>query len=225
MIVEDNENLREAVCGYLELDGFETHQFERVRDAERELDSIVPDLLLLDVMLPDSDGFRFAKRIRERSRVPIIFLTARAEESDRITGFEVGADDYVVKPFSPKELVLRVKALLKRSGQGNDIDNDVTTYRFDTSELQMRVSEHRMILNGKSVILTAAEWTILEFLIRNAPTVFSRNKILENCLESIAEGSERTIDTHIKNIRRKIGPVAWIETVRSIGYRFNGMIV
>lgn len=222
-IVEDNDNLRDAIRGYLALEGFEVHEFSGIKPAERTMASIEPDLLILDVMLPDGDGFLLAKRIRASSNVPIIFLTARAEESDRITGLELGADDYVSKPFSAKELVLRVKAVLKRSVGTQSGQTEHAVFRLDDSELEMQPEEHRVLLDGSPVVLTAAEWTILAFLIDEAPRVFSRGKILEVCLDSIAEGSERTVDTHVKNIRRKLGTKAWIETVRSFGYRFNGV--
>ncbi len=221
VVVEDNDNLREVVKRYLELDGMEVHEFAGIREAERNIGSIRPDLAILDVMLPDGDGFLLAKRLRAQSDIPIIFLTARTEESDRITGLEIGADDYVIKPFSPKELVLRVHAVLKRTASGSSIEN-TSTFRFAGSKLVISESEHRVLVDRNPVSLTAAEWNILRFLADNAPQVFDRSKILESCLGSIAEGSERTIDTHIKNIRSKLGEKSWIETIRGFGYRFNG---
>jgi DNA-binding response OmpR family regulator len=222
VIVEDNDNLREAVRGYLELEGYVVHEFAGIREAERRIKEIEPDLLILDVMLPDGDGFHFAKRLRATTTVPIIFLTARTGESDRITGLELGADDYVVKPFSTKELVLRVKAVLKRTASALDTASDVT-FRLGDGVLEIRSDEHRVLLDGAPVSFTAAEWNILTFLVDHAPQVFDRVRLLESCLDSIAEGSERTIDTHIKNIRHKLGAREWIETVRGFGYRFNGI--
>ena len=221
VFVEDNENLREAVRRYLELEGMTVHEFSRIREAERELKKIDPDLFILDVMLPDGDGFMFAKRIRTESDAPIIFLTARSEESDRITGLEIGADDYVVKPFSPKELVLRVKAVLKRSRAGKT-GLESRAYVLEGSQLEIFSDEHLVRVDGVQISLTAAEWKILEFLVVNSPRVYNRGHLLSECLDSIAEGSERTIDTHIKNIRRKLGGGNWIETVRGFGYRFRG---
>jgi len=222
VFVEDNENLREAVRRYLELEGMTVHEFSLIREAERKIQSIQPDLFILDVMLPDGDGFLFAKRIRAESSVPIIFLTARTEESDRITGLEIGADDYVVKPFSPKELVLRVKAVLKRSGAANASPSR-QAFILDGSRLEISGEDHLALLDGQPVSLTAAEWKILEYLTINAPRIFNRGHLLSECLDSIAEGSERTIDTHVKNIRRKLGEKPWIETVRGFGYRFKGI--
>lgn len=222
MIVEDNESLREAVRTYLELEGMTVFEFGEIQGASRKLAEIKPDLILLDIMLPDGDGFLFAQRIRKEHQIPIIFLTARAEESDRITGFELGADDYVVKPFSPKELVLRVKAVLNRTQRPESGTVGQNRYLLDDHELQILNSEHRIFLDTDEVMLTAAEWNILSYLAGNAPQVFTRNQILSACLDSIAEGSERTVDTHIKNIRKKTGELQWIETVRGFGYRFNG---
>ncbi len=225
LLVEDNENVREAAAGYLKLEGYEVEEYGAIKPAEKFLDSpagAAPDLILLDVMLPDGDGFLFAKRIKEKRDIPIIFLTARDQESDRITGLELGADDYVVKPFSTKELVLRVKAVLKRSGGSPSSADVLHSYELDGGRLQIVEDEHRILLDGTPLLFTAAEWNILLFLAEKSPQVFNRVQLLEYCLNSVAEGSERTIDTHVKNIRAKLGDGGWIETVRGFGFRFNG---
>lgn len=232
-IIEDNTNVREAVAGYLRLEGFEVNEYEKLREVKRIFErqaSPLPNLLILDVMLPDGDGFLFAKQLKEldiykkAGNIPIIFLTARDQESDRITGLELGADDYMIKPFSAKELVLRVKAVLKRSMPKEDRKNlsEKSFFLLDNDELLISHIDHQVYLNKKPLQLTAAEWNILVFLSTNAPQVFTRLQLLDNCLDSIAEGSERTIDTHIKNIRHKLYGRKWIETVRSFGYRFRG---
>jgi DNA-binding response OmpR family regulator len=223
--VEDNENMREALRRYLELEGHEVFEFGLIKEAGKAMERTDFDLFILDVMLPDGDGFRFAKRIKSESSIPVIFLTARTEESDRITGLELGADDYVVKPFSAKELVLRVNRVLKRSGAGASNRNipQARLYSLKNSQLAIYADQHRLVLDGLPVSLTAAEWSILEFLSVKSPQVFSRSQLLEYCLDSIAEGSERTIDTHIKNLRKKLGSPGWIETVRGFGYRFEGV--
>jgi DNA-binding response OmpR family regulator len=220
-IVEDNENVREAAAGYLKLEGYQVSEFGKIAPAEAALAKNRPDLIILDVMLPDGDGFLFAKRLKQKNDIPIIFLTARDQESDRITGLELGADDYVVKPFSTRELVLRVKAVLNRRVPATAGNNDQHEYILGEETLSITESQHRTFFNGKEVQLTAAEWNILSFLSSRGSQVFSRLQILEYCLESIAEGSERTVDTHIKNIRHKLSG-GWIETVRGFGYRFNG---
>lgn len=223
VIVEDNQNVREATSGYLRLEGFEVEEFEEIRSARKSITAKAPDLIILDVMLPDGDGFLFAKQLKAERDVPIIFLTARDQESDRITGLELGADDYVVKPFSSKELVLRVKAVLRRTSVP---DNSVANLKYvlDSSVLEISEEIHRIKLDKEVLNLTAAEWNILIFLAKKSPQVFSRGQLLEYCLDSIAEGSERTVDTHVKNIRHKLTGAGWIETVRGFGYRFNGVV-
>lgn len=229
ILVEDNDSIREAVTGYLELEGYDVDGCPTLADASRALERRGDETqaIILDVMLPDGDGFRFAKRLREGggagAAAPILFLTARTEESDRITGFELGADDYVVKPFSPKELVLRVKAVLRRGGvAAQDGSQGPKSYRLGEATLRIDEDDHWVGLNDRPLDLTAAEWTILLYLAEYAPRVFDRIHILEACLDSVAEGSERTVDTHIKNLRRKLGNPDWIETVRGFGYRFSG---
>jgi two-component system phosphate regulon response regulator PhoB len=222
IIVEDNEAIREAVCSYLRLDGQVVREFGRVQGVLEAVKIRNPDLVILDVMLPDGDGFQLAKRIRGRSRVPILFLTARTSESDRITGFEVGGDDYVVKPFSPKELALRVQSILRRTKEKEPAETALTVWKRGEDLLVMDSLSHRVSINGKEIALTAAEWKILAYLGANPGIVVSRERILGECLDYMAEGSERTVDTHIKNIRIKLGTPELIETVRGFGYRFTG---
>jgi two-component system phosphate regulon response regulator PhoB len=219
-LVEDNENLREAVVSYLELDDHEVVQFDRVRGVLEALRTRDPDLIILDVMLPDGDGFHLARRIRADHDVPILFLTARTAESDRITGFEVGGDDYVVKPFSPRELALRVRAILRRGAR--EQAPEVSRWRMEDHVLEIDRAAHRVIVDGAEATLTAAEWKILDYLAQNAGIVIDRSRLLGESLDYLAEGSERTIDTHVKNVRAKLGEREWIETVRGFGYRFSG---
>jgi len=219
-LVEDNENLREAVVSYLELDDHEVIQFDRIRGVLEALRTRDPDLIILDVMLPDGDGFHLARRIRADYEVPILFLTARTAESDRITGFEVGGDDYVVKPFSPRELALRVRAILRRGAR--EAEPQVSRWRMDDHALEIDRAAHRVLVDGVEATLTAAEWKILDYLAQNAGIVIDRSRLLGESLDYLAEGSERTIDTHVKNLRAKLGERDWIETVRGFGYRFSG---
>lgn len=228
-VVEDNDGLRDTIVSYLRLDGHEVSAFPRLAGVHEAVRMREPDLLILDVMLPDGDGFLFARTLRTSATVAIIFLTARTSESDRITGFEVGGDDYVVKPFSNKELMLRVQAVLRRlrvGAGGNDAAEEahrwVLTEGRRRHTLELHQAGHRCRHNGKDIVLTAAEWKILSHLAENAAVVISRERLLGVCLDYMAEGSERTIDTHIKNIRGKLGKVAWIDTVRGFGYRFTG---
>jgi DNA-binding response OmpR family regulator len=220
VIVEDNESIREAVAGYLALEDHEVIELDGVSQLIETVRRRKPDLLVLDVMLPDGSGFAAAKRVRAESSVPLLFLTARDAESDRVTGFELGADDYVVKPFSPKELVLRIGALLRRSAARDPAARGCWSH--GGARLCLDVTGHRADRDGVPLELTAAEWEILSRLAAAPGTVVSREQLLGESLGYMAEGSERTIDTHVKNLRAKLGDPGWIETVRGYGYRFAG---
>ena len=223
-IIEDNEDLKEAVVSYLKLDGHTVKEFKKISGVMAAIDFKAPDLIILDVMLPDGNGFHLAKKIRIKHKMPILFLTARTSESDRITGFEVGGDDYMTKPFSPKELNLRIKAILKRTS-GNHSKNEkvlINKYIYKSHVLKLNNSLHKAILDNENIFFTASEWRILSYLSQHNDTIIKRNQILSNCLEYITDSSERTIDTHIKNIRNKLKEHSWIETIRSFGYRFSG---
>jgi DNA-binding response OmpR family regulator len=222
-VVEDNESIREAVTGYLQLADHEVSGFGDLTGAKAALEERKPDLLLLDVMLPDGDGFIFAKELLTRQAIPIIFMSARESESDRITGFEIGADDYIVKPFSPKELVLRVAAVLKRTS-GPVVAPSSHSWTLEGHKLTTDEDSHKASLNGEPLKLTAAEWKILLYLSSNGGAVVTREQILDRCLEYSFEGYDRTVDTHIKNLRSKLGLAGWIETVRGYGYRFAGEV-
>ncbi len=223
-VVEDNDGLRETIASYLELDDHTVSCFAKLSGVDEAVRLQHPDLIILDVMLPDGDGFLFARRLRSRERTPIVFLTARTSESDRITGFEVGGDDYVVKPFSNKELMLRVRALLRRVQ--DEAPRRTALWTAGESggrhELELDDEGHLCRHDGKDVTLTPAEWKILRYLAERPRMVVSRERLLGECLDYLAEGSERTIDTHIKNIRLKLEKAPWIDTVRGFGYRFIG---
>ena len=148
-------------------------------------------------------------------------MTARSEESDRILGFELGADDYISKPFSPKELVLRVSALFRRmDSHGNVRGGDIMDFQDGEDELVIDLTQHRLTVNGQEKVLTAAEWRIVTYLAQNEGRLVSRSLILEKCFDYSFDSYERVVDTHIKNIRAKLRPGDWIETVRGYGYRF-----
>jgi DNA-binding response OmpR family regulator len=221
-IIEDNEDLREAVVSYLKLDGHEIIEFREISGVMESIRSGTPDLIILDVMLPDGNGFQLAKEIRKKYTMPILFLTARTSESDRITGFEVGGDDYITKPFSPKELILRVKVILKRTSVPENNNKTPIEYIHNSHILRIDHLQHKAILDEEHISFTASEWKILVYLAENSGNTVQRSRILTNCLDYITDSSERTIDTHIKNIRSKLKDPGWIETVRSFGYRFLG---
>ena len=225
IIVEDNDSIREAVVSYLMLQDHEAIEFSMTNGVLEAIKMKIPDLIILDIMLPDGNGFQLAKRIRDHFEIPIIFLTAKTAESDRITGLEIGADDYVTKPFSPKELVLRVNAVLRRTAENTGTGREEPeggTWLLGEKRLRIHGRTHRVFLNDTEISLTSAEWKILTFLVQQPGIVATRDRILGECLDYLAEGSERTVDTHIKNIRKKLHDPYWFETVREYGYRFAG---
>jgi len=222
-VVEDHQVIREGVRRYLELAGYKVLGFGNlasVRDAFRITKA---DLLIQDVMLPDGDGFDFVRELRKDTDIPVIFMTARVAEEDRIHGFELGADDYISKPFSPKELVLRVQAIFRRVDGGQKVDRGHRhMYKAEEGILCFDEMEHKVTVDGQVVALTAAEWRILGLLIENSSRILPRSEILKKCFDYSSESYERIADTHIKNLRAKLGPYPWIETVRGYGYRFIG---
>ncbi|MFA6845358.1 MAG: response regulator transcription factor [Sphaerochaetaceae bacterium] len=223
-IVEDHEVIREGVKQYLQLSGYKAEGFADLASAKLAFSHMVPNLLIQDVMLPDGDGFSFVKQIKSQYEVPVIFMTARVEESDKILGFELGCEDYISKPFSPKELVMRVKAVLRRfeKQQKGEASAEDDFYFVQNHELVFDEVEHSVVSDGAPVVLTAAEWRILSYLIHNSPQLISRIQILEQCFDYNFDSYDRIVDTHIKNIRSKLGEGPWIETVRGYGYRFVG---
>lgn len=219
-VVEDNTLIRDSVSEYFQVNGFEVLPFERAQGVLDALGVSRPDVIILDIMLPDMSGYMLAQQIRAHSSVPIIFLTAREEESDRVMGFEVGGDDYVVKPFSTKELYLRTRAILRRLQSDNSAEREHGTWRRGGDVLTVDTKSRRALLNDKDISLTNAEWQIMTYLAFREGRAISRQQILGECLGYHVEGSERTVDTHIANIRSALGNPDWIETVRAFGYRF-----
>jgi DNA-binding response OmpR family regulator len=222
ILVEDNEAIAEAVIGYLQLADHTVHSFPSSRGVVDAVRDRAPNLVVLDVMLPGESGFSLAKKIRGLTEVPFLFLTARESEGDRILGFELGAEDYVVKPFSPRELVLRIEAILRRTrsipavGKG-----EVIELRSGNDRLVLKPDSHEVEENGASVDLTASEWRILLFLAGRPGRLVTREQVLTDGLDYLHDGSERTVDTHVKNLRGKLEG-SWIETVRGFGYRCTG---
>lgn len=219
LIVEDNRDIREVVAEYLKLNGHSAVELGEAAGAADLARSGTIDLCIIDVMIPGGSGFQLAKTIRESSTVPIIFLTARTGETDRITGFELGADDYVTKPFSPRELVLRVEALLRRGGQPEATPQN---FRRGKELLEIDPAGRRVRVNGSDVRVTETEFRFVELLVQHPGAAQSRESLMLYALEYHVDTGERTVDTHIKNLRQKLGNPSWIETVRGYGYRFAG---
>ncbi len=221
LLVEDEKTIRETVAAYLEREGYWVTPAE---DGEEALEAFAKhrfDLVVLDLMLPKVPGEVVCQRIREQSDVPIIMLTAKGSEEDRIAGLELGADDYLVKPFSPRELVARVRALLRRAHVEEEPQRDRLAY----GPLEIDVLGHRAFLDGEELELTASEFKLLLTLARYPGRVYSRMELVEKVLGYDFEGYERTIDSHVKNLRAKLNDdprdPTFIYTVHGVGYRFE----
>lgn len=223
LVVDDEDIVREVVCTYLEREGYVTIRASDGRTAQELIASEQPDLIVLDVMLPEIDGYSILAELRESDDMPVILLTARTEETDRLLGLKLGADDYVVKPFSPRELAARVGTVLRRAGK-SEPPVPTPSMEFDGLAIDGRSREVRV--DGEVVDLTAREFDLLAFLAAAPKQVFSRSELLEQVWESSTEWQDAsTVTVHIRRIRRKIERDAneprWIATVWGVGYRFE----
>jgi len=220
LIVEDEEQIVRVVRAYLEQAGYEVLVARNGPEGLMRVRQQRPDLVVLDLMLPGMDGLDVCRAIRRESSTPIIMLTARAEETDKLIGLEIGADDYMTKPFSPRELVARVRAVLRRVGGDEPAE---TLIRAANVEIDLQA--HTVLVHGQSVDLTPTEFDLLVAMARHPGRVLSRAQLLDATLGEVYEGYERTIDVHIKNLRRKIEPdpraPRYIQTVYGVGYRFQ----
>ena len=221
LLVEDEKNIRDAVAAYLERAGYWVTPAADGQEAVDAFSLHQFDLVILDLMLPRLPGEKVCRIIRDTSDVPIIMLTAKGEVEDRIVGHELGADDYLIKPFSPRELVARVRALLRRA----HIDSEPQREVLDFGGLTIDLNGHKVLVNDEEVDLTASEFKLLTTLSRYPGRVYSRMELVEKVLGYDFEGYERTIDSHVKNLRAKIGDdprnPRWIYTVHGVGYRFE----
>jgi DNA-binding response OmpR family regulator len=223
LIVEDDPTVAEVVARYLERDGCRVEIAGDGRLALAMLETVPPDLVVLDVMLPGLDGFEICRRLRERSRTPVIMLTARGEAVERIHGLELGADDYVVKPFSPRELVARVRAVLRRA-QGSQDGADPTGGRRAHLGMELDERSRQVRIDGQPVSLTAREFDLLAFLIRHPGEVFRREVLLDR-VWGYTFGDTSTVTVHVRRLREKIEPdpsaPTYVQTVWGVGYRFG----
>jgi len=215
LIVEDNGAIAEGLAAFLKEDGHQTDTRANGNDIEALADRF--DLFILDVMLPGRDGFALAAVLRQRTKAPFLFLTAKAEESDRLAGWDLGASDYVVKPFLPREVVRRVRAILGRLGT-----TGAYPFALGGDRLVFDPEHHRVFLDGDEVVLTPAEWSLLGLFVAHPGTVLERKTLMSQALSYYVDTGERAVDTHVKNLRAKLREVPWIETVRGFGYRFVG---
>jgi DNA-binding response OmpR family regulator len=220
LIIEDENDLARVAQSYLENAGLSVLLAARGDVGLSMFVQSKPDLVLLDLNLPGMDGLDVAREMRRRGDVPIIMVTARVEETDRLIGLELGADDYILKPYSPRELVARVRAVLRRAGHPQTI-----THHFQEGDLEVDLESHSVLRDGQAVELTPTEFNLLAVLIAQPGRVFSRLQLLEAAQGVAYEGYERTVDAHIKNLRAKleVDPKVpqFIETVFGVGYRFK----
>ena len=221
MIVDDEKHIAELISLYLTKEGFETREVYDGRKAMDEFYSFKPELVLLDLMLPGVDGYQICTTIRKNSDVPIIMLTARSDTFDKVLGLEMGADDYIVKPFEPKEMVARVKAVLRRYEKSETKEDDKTV-SFDN--LKISLNDYTVIYHGESLSFPPKELELLYFLAENKNQVFTREQLLDKIWGYEYVGDSRTVDNHIKRIREKLnkGDESWsIKTVHGVGYKFE----
>ena len=224
LVVDDEPSILEVMSLYLSRDGFQVLTAEDGAEALDLARSKDPDLILLDVMLPYRSGLEITETLRGERSVPIILLTARTDEVDRINGLELGADDYVVKPFSPREVVARVRAVLRRSGTAER--RPETTSRFEVGEVTVDPGERQVEIAGRPIDLTATEFELLQFMAARPRQVFSRSQLLDNVWGEDFVADESTVTVHIRRLREKVeedpSHPQYIQTVWGVGYRFDG---
>ena len=221
LMVEDEESITVPLAEALEREGFDTQVSGTVKEALELTERALPDLVLLDVMLPDGSGYDVCRRLRERSRVPIIMLTARGEETDRIVGLELGADDYVVKPFSAREVAARIRAVLRRTDAEGSAGRDGS---LEVGPVQLDPDRRSASVEGQQLELTRKEFELLELLLREAGNVVSRERLIDEVWDVNWFGSTKTLDVHVSSLRRKLGDDSadprFIHTLRGVGFRF-----
>lgn len=217
LVVDDEKMIRNVIKEYAEFDGFEVTEAEDGMAAVEICRREDFDLIVMDIMMPRLDGYSAIKEIRKTKQVPVIMLSARGEEYDKLFGFEIGIDDYVVKPFSPKELLARIKAVLKRAA-AKEQPMDIIRYEG----LEINVTGREVSVDGKPVSLTPKEYDLLFYLVRNKGIALSREKLLEEVWGYDFFGDDRTVDTHIKMLRNSLGDYRkFIKTLRGMGYKFE----
>jgi two-component system response regulator RegX3 len=223
LIVEDEESITVPLSEALTREGFATEVAGTVAEALERAGRTQPDLVLLDVMLPDGSGYDVCRELRRDSRVPIIMLTARGEETDRVVGLELGADDYVVKPFSAREVAARIRAVLRRA---SETSSRATDGPLRVGELRLDSDKRSATLADEELDLTRKEFELLELLMREAGSVISRERLIEEVWDMNWFGSTKTLDVHVSGLRRKLGDdpsdPRFLHTVRGVGFRFTG---
>lgn len=221
LIVEDDNAVKSLIATALKVQGYRLLEAGTGGAALLEATTKNPDVIILDLGLPDADGIDLIRQVRTWSHTPIIVVSARTEDADKVAALDAGADDYLIKPFSPRELVARVRALFRRAHQADEPQVEV----LDFGDLVIDISGHKILVEGKEVDLTASEFKLLTTLARHPGRVYNRMELVEKVLGYDFEGYERTIDSHVKNLRAKLGDdpkkPKWLYTVHGVGYRFE----
>jgi two-component system response regulator RegX3 len=221
LIVEDEESIADPLSYMLRREGFEVTVAESGPDALSSFDRTGADLVLLDLMLPGLSGTEVCRALRQRSGVPIIILTARDSEVDKVVGLELGADDYVTKPFSHRELVARIRAVLRRGGEPEEL----LTAALEAGPVRMDVERHTVTVDGTTISLPLKEFDLLELLLRNAGRVLTRGQLIDRVWGADYVGDTKTLDVHVKRLRSKLEPdpanPKYLLTVRGLGYKFE----
>lgn len=219
LIVDDEEMIRKVLCEYAQFEGYETDEAEDGMEAIKKCRDNNYDLILMDIMMPKLDGFSAVKEIRKNADIPVIMLSARSEEYDKLFGFELGIDDYVVKPFSPKEVMARVAAVIKRKQRSDGAMNG-GTLKFEGLEVDMK--GRNVLVDGEKVDLTPKEYELLFYMVTNRGIALSREKLLSDVWGFDFYGDDRTVDTHIKTLRSRLKDYKkFIVTLRGMGYKFE----
>ena len=221
LLVEDEESITAPLVEALQREGFDAAVSATASESLEAFERARPDLVLLDVMLPDGSGFDVCRELRARSRVPIIMLTARGEEADRVAGLELGADDYVVKPFSARELVARVRAVLRRTAEAGERRAEGAT---EVGDVRLDPARRSAVFRGSELELSRKEFDLLRLLIENAGSVVTRERLIDEVWDTNWFGSTKTLDVHVSGLRKKLGDdpndPRYIHTVRGVGFRF-----
>lgn len=226
LVVDDEVEITEVICSYLEKNGYQAIRAFNGTDALRLFDTLSPSLIVLDLMLPDITGEEICRAIRAKSDVPIIMLTAKVEDGDIINGLDIGADDYMTKPFSPRQLIARIEAVLRRVTDKPILDE--STYSLYGGEVIIEAPRHEVRKRGDLIALTPNEFSILATLAKHPKKTFTREELIVLALGEDFDGFDRVIDTHIKNIRQKLGDDGrtprYLLTVHGIGYKIGGVL-
>jgi two-component system, OmpR family, response regulator RegX3 len=226
LMVEDEDSITVPLSEALAREGFDTEVAGTVAEALDLAGRVAPDLVLLDVMLPDGSGYDVCRELRRESKVPIIMLTARGEETDRVVGLELGADDYIVKPFSAREVAARIRAVLRRAGEAAAAAPAGQSTVLEVGELRLDPSRRSATLGDDELDLTRKEFELLELLMSEAGSVITRERLIDEVWDVNWFGSTKTLDVHVSGLRRKLGDdpssPRYLHTVRGVGFRFSG---